>query len=173
MECLACEKDLNEYNFLSLRKYKFPKKTKCLEEAYDFCTIKCIDKFLETVNDDHFKDFQKYKISRCGAYKDCERIDNLRNMCESAENVIREPNQFPIGPLRYLSPSCGPGEVGIIRASIRLMDILEGFDTKYQESSNELINHSKNMNRLTKLILVFTLANLVLLIALLLRLSQY
>ena len=59
---------------------------------------------------------------------------------------------------------CNPAEAGIVMTTAKLMNLIDNFDKKYQEASNEMLEHSKNMNRLTKWILLFTLVNLVFLI---------
>lgn len=175
MKCDFCKTDLNEYEFYALRKYKDPEKTIGLMASFNFCNKGCIDNYIDLDDENIFKSFDKYSISRCGAYKDCERINNLRVMCEDVEPLYKSYNPMdPLGTLNFaktLAPHCQPGEVGIIRASIKLMDILETFDKKYQKSSNEMISqseemvkHSKDMKWLTVFIAIFTVINLLILL---------
>lgn len=160
MKCYVCDNELYEHEFLSLRKYKNPEKKEGLETAVDFCSVECVNKFIDADTTDVFKESDVYKISRCGAYKDCERLDNLRKKCEGVDLL----SVLSYVPSMATLNHCDSGEVGIIKSSVKLMDLLDSFDRKYQQSSDEMLSHSKNMNRLTKWILGFTVANLIFLI---------
>jgi len=160
MKCYRCDAELYKHEFFSLREYKNPEKKEGLVAAADFCSVKCVNKFVDSDTDDILKEFDIYKISRCGAYNDCERLDNLRKKCEGVELFSALSYVPSMATLNH----CDSGEVGIIKSSVKLMDLLDSFDTKYQKASDEMLIHSKNMNRLTKWILGFTVLNLIFII---------
>lgn len=169
MICENCENELDYFHFLALKNYEISKGNKTLKMQFNFCSSKCMTQFIGKYKDNTFKDFDPYEISRCGGYKDCEKINNLRRMCETSKQLNVKSSIFNPGfmPTFY----CKPGELGIIRASLKLMDILESFDEKYQASSREMslqsqemIKHSRDMKWLTVFIAVFTVANLIILI---------
>lgn len=173
MKCNFCKNELYEGEFFSLIKYRDPEKLEGMEIRDDFCNEECINKFKELGEND-YTGYHIYRISRCAAYNDCLNLNNLRNKCEDIElgkpkpaTITRSPIlgipdvHIPMPKMRFF---CNPAEAGIVMATAKLMNLLDKFDKKYQESSNEMLEHSKNMNRLTKLILLFTLVNLVFLI---------
>ena len=172
MICNFCKKELDDGEFFSLIKYRDPENLKGMEIRDDFCNERCINKFKD-LDETDYEDYDIYRVSRCVAYNDCLNLNNLRNKCEDIELAKPKPatiTRSPLGitnfhiPMPKMSFFCNPAEAGIVMASVKLMNLLDNFDKKYQESSNEMIEHSKNMNRLTKLILGFTLVNLVFLV---------
>jgi len=155
MKCEQCSNQLYEYNFLSLRKYREINDDEILEESHDFCSTECAKKFIE--GREVTGEFELYEITRCVGYYDCERLDNLRVACESREPVVKSgPFDLPHTQLR---PNCSPAEVGMIKSSLKLLDLFEQFERSSTQLSQEMLDHTKEMNRLTKWILAFTIVN--------------
>lgn len=156
MKCDQCNSELYKFNFLSLRKYKEIDDEEILEESFDFCSKDCAENFLR--NKENLENFELYEINRCVGYYDCERLDNLRRMCEDAKAIKDETELFSLLHIP-IARKCSPGEVGIIKSSLKLLDLLEKFDETSKVINQEMLKHTKEMNKLTKLILFFTIAN--------------
>jgi hypothetical protein len=72
---------------------------------------------------------------------------------------------------QYLrKPQCSPSDVALIKSSLKLLDVLEQFDKVSTKIRTEMLEHTKTMKFLTILILVFTVANVIILIVSILRL---
>ena len=186
MNCKQCSKELYEHNFLSLRKYEKIEDEDYLIGSHDFCSKECADKFKEKQKNQD--DLELFEIRRCVGYHDCERLDNLRGICETKERVNSGGGGIFGLSLPPLNRMCEPAQVGIIKASLGLLDVLDSFGElslkhnkqmlKQEKSNSELLksmddvnkissklnkkmlNQTEKMNMLTKLILIITGVNL-------------
>jgi len=156
MNCENCDNELYEFDFLSLRKYERDGDDECLIESHGICSRDCADSLREGLN--NTDDFRLYEVKRCVGYYDCERLDNLRGMCENKEEVgVSYP--FGLRPTALIR-QCEPAQVGIIKSSLKLLDLMDDFDKKSTDLNNKMLKHTKSMNWLTKLILIITGVNL-------------
>jgi len=127
--------------------------------------------FIEGKGKEITNEFELYRITRCVGYYDCERLGNLRIACESREPVVKS-GPFDLLHIQ-LRPNCSPAEVSIIKSSLKLLDLLEQFERNSTQLSQEMLRHTKEMNRLTKWILAFTAINaLMIIIQIILILSR-
>lgn len=149
MVCAHCKNKIKNLNFYSLRKD---------DEILDFCCNDCLKDYMNEHEND-LKDFELNKVSRCVGYYDCLRLDNIRGICEDIEPFQKKG--YPLDLARSLRPpQCNPGNVAIIKSSIKMMDLFEKFDAASTQISSEMLDHTKTMNKLTKWMLGFTVLNL-------------
>ncbi len=156
MKCENCGKKMYEYNFASFRKYEKRDKVKVLLESHDFCSKKCATDFKNKL--DSSDNYEIYEITRCNGYYDCEKLGNLRVMCEKKKRVGL--SGLLDGFISFLTPECDPAKVGIIKSSVKLLDLMTKFDEKSTKLNNKILEHTKSMNKLTKFILIITGINL-------------
>lgn len=139
-----------------------------LLEEFNFCSLECLKKFVNSI--ENVEDYKIYEVTRCVGYYDCKKLSNLRRMCESVVPLEVEDitssrvSAFEVLAAKAMYPSCSPAEVGIIKSSIKLLDIFEKFDREATKINKEMLHHTREMNRLTKLILAFTILNLIILV---------
>lgn len=158
MKCYQCNKELDKFDFLSLSKYREIEDEKILGKPFNFCSKGCVEAFSKSK--ENLRDFELYEINRCVGYYDCERLDNLRRMCEETKAIKKEVGLFSLPHIPMLR-KCSPAEVGIIKSNLRLLDLFEKFDKTSTEITQEMLKHTKKMSRLTKWILCFTIANVI------------
>ncbi len=159
-----------------------------LIDLHNCCSKECAGKIKNKLESSD--DYDLYEIQRCVSYYDCERLNNLRIMCEKKKRTGLTGIFDGIATAFY--PVCKPAQVGIIRASISLIDAVTNFDNRsskqneqsikqgelsiqllesikeFSDSSSklneEMLKHNKSMNWLTKLILILAGATLVMII---------
>lgn len=149
MVCSRCKNEIENLNFYSLRKN---------DKILDFCCKDCITDYMNEHKND-LKGFELNKVSRCVGYYDCLRLDNIRGICEDVDPVQKKSHAFDLA--RSLKPpQCNPGNVAIIKSSIKMMDLFEKFDAASTQISSEMLDHTKAMSKLTKWMLGFTILNL-------------
>jgi len=136
MKCEQCGNELYEYNFLSLRKYENVDDDEYLTESHNFCSVECAKNFIEGKGKEITNEFELYRITRCVGYYDCERLGNLRIACESREPVVKS-GPFDLLHIQ-LRPNCSPAEVSIIKSSLKLLDLLEQFESYLNNSKGIL-----------------------------------
>lgn len=156
MNCENCDNKLYKFDFLSLRKYGEIDDVEYLDESHNICSINCANIVKGGLKNPD--DFRLYEVKRCVGYYECERLDNLRGICENKEEVgVSHP--FGIN-LSGLNRQCEPAQVGIIKSSLKLLDLMDEFDKKSTDLNNKMLKHTKSMNWLSKLILIITVVNL-------------
>lgn len=101
-----------------------------------------------------------YEIERCSVYDNCEKIDNIRRMCERKKEANKAPNFgfSDINPVKW----CNPSEAGTIIASVRLYDLFDNYDKNSTKLSKNMLNYTKNMHNLTRILLIFTIVGFIL-----------
>jgi hypothetical protein len=162
MECSICKNKYDIQDFNSLRIYNNDDN---LIRKRDMCD-NCINELSEKEKLEEFfdkfreKGYKLYKISRCPIFDDCEKINNLRIMCESKEAVDKSSSfDFHVN----LPPSwCDPAEAGIITASIKLYDLFDNYDKNSTELSNNMLSYTRNMHHLTWVLLAFAVIGFIL-----------
>jgi hypothetical protein len=156
--CEQCNGSLNKFCFLSLRKYEIVGEgddyDEYLVEAHNFCSEECVNKFLErSVR----KDFTLYKISRCVGYYDCQRLDNIRRMCEDKEELTSQKRGLFLMPnISPLNRRCEPAQVGIIKSSLALLDLFESYKSESSEINKQFLENAKEAGEINKQILTNT-----------------
>lgn len=150
--CDYCGGELNKFDFLSLQKYEVENQYEepVLVDYYDFCSEECARKFQE---EHSLKDFELYRITRCATYYECEKLGNLRNMCDKEELV--NGRSYPLIPNINPTTWCEPAQGGIIKSNIKLIDSLKKFD-KTSKRANRV------MMILTGVIVFLTVVNFLL-----------
>lgn len=172
IKCEQCGKESEGYYFLSFRKHNFDGERRTVTKHLDFCSKKCAETYIAKA--ESLEGMNLFKITRCVGYYDCDRLDNLRVMCEDEEalkgrggsiySIINGMTNAIDSIIRAKSRTCNPSDVAIIKASLKMMDMTEKFNESSTKLSNEMIKHTKGMNRLTKWILGFTIANAIIII---------
>lgn len=161
IRCYNCNEEYQLYYYYILKKYKIEDGEERSIGARKFCSEDCIEEFRRNGSDDSREFFntspderiRMYEMSRCVGYYDCERLDNIREMCEDREEktlqrvsrpdigIVSMPTAMDLS--RAMAPECSPGEVGIIKASIQLIDSIEQFDYKMREINASILENSR------------------------------
>lgn len=139
MECDKCGEILDDYNFYCLEECR-TKKIKA-----KFCSPKCTEEYIESENIDS-SEFLPIKVYHCPAAIVCDKLNNLRGICERRE-VLEE-----YGRGRFALPIswCESGIAGILLSNEKLEKSIE----KLNISINEF---NKTSTRLTYLIILLAI----------------
>ena len=151
MNCKQCKKEVDKFNYVSVRRYEEIDGEDVLQESHDFCSAECSIIFWRALDDQIRPNFEYYEIARCPAYYYCKENQNLRGGCETKEIIGDDGRNGMLHLIRQ--PICNPAEAGIIIATAR-------FNEESTKLNKEMLKHTKSMSALTTFILLFTWVNL-------------
>lgn len=119
-----------------------------LDGEYIFCSKECCEEFYEEHNE--YDTFENEIL--CPAYYDCEKFDNIRNMCIHTSKLrfglakLNLENSVVTNSVEW----CSPADVTIIRSNIKLFDFVK----KTEEESSKLNQETLKLTRINTLLAV-------------------
>lgn len=146
--CDSCKKKIKIHTLFALRKYDSEHE---ISDEKLFCSKNCLDTFSE----DGYEDYEQEELSRCASYYDCQKLDNLRGLCEKSESI--EDNSSYLFPIISPINFCKPAEAGIIKSTIKLYEQAE-------KSSKQMNIQFIITLFLTVVIVLLTIFNIVLIV---------
>lgn len=148
--CPVCESEINEYDYYISG-----------DKRIVFCSEECV----KTVLPNAFMVDGIYNIKTCRGHDYCKKLGNTREICV----FTKEINEELFNPMRIPKKTdypnwCSPAEVSIIVGNMKLLDFVKKSEEKSTKLNKETLKQSKLTNRLTWIMLVVSLVNLLLLI---------
>lgn len=163
VKCYKCKNEENPFVYLSLRLLTDDSET---IESLDFCCSDCLSGFLSRPDKEktHFFLTREhtylavYRVDRCSGYYDCEKLSIIHKRCERATEISLTSDTgnngyratgHTIPPVLF----CDPGDVAMIKASLKLFGVLERFESTSVSDNNALLPNSQLTRRLNAEIL--------------------
>lgn len=159
-ECDECHTDYN----LTLYEIDTP------DKVFHLCP-NCYDEYKI-----HFADYDIKEISKCPGYYYCEKLDNLRGKCTHEEEIKVNLSKYSLMST-YKPPInwCSAADVSMIKTTVALSDYIKKSEEEankinhetlklnkdMSDISTETLNHTKKMEYLTKIMLIVSCLNLI------------
>ena len=124
-----------------------------------FCSEKCYKKIF-----DEDKNSKFVHVLMCPGYLDCERLNNIRDMCRHEHVIRHSQSMFDIPDMEILPKWCNPLELSLVRTTVRLYEFILDSEKKSDESNNEMLKLTKINVIMAGVMIFFTILNLILII---------
>lgn len=131
------------------------------------CCYECLSE-LYTDNNGTLDEYEIYEYSRCTAYYKCKEIGNLRDKCQTGENLSYTSILGSISPVNF----CETAQAGIILASHKQYEVMDKFSNETSDKLTLFDSMLKQFNiessrqfkinlTLTVLVIILTVVNLI------------
>lgn len=149
--CSQCGEPINNFDYYLT-----------LKGEYIFCSEDCCEEFYEEHNE--YDTFENEIL--CPAYYDCEKFDNIRNMCIHTSKLrfglakLNLENSVVTNSVEW----CSPADVTIIRSNIKLFDFVKKTEEESSKLNQETLKHTRINTGLAVAMLITSVVNLIIFI---------
>lgn len=124
-----------------------------------FCSEEC---YKEVYDEDVESEF--VHVSTCPGYADCERLNNIRDICRHEHIIVHSGGLFDDLDIEIPPRWCSPTELSLVRTTSRLYNFIIESEEKTGKLNREMLELTKINVILAGVMIIFSIVNLIIVI---------
>lgn len=121
-----------------------------------FCSEEC---YKEVYDEDLDSEF--IHVLTCPRYADCERLDNIRDMCRSEHVIVHSKGLIDCINVEIPPRWCSPTELSLVRTTSRLYNFILESEEKNDKLNKEMLKFTRINVVLAGVMIFFSIVNLI------------
>lgn len=121
-----------------------------------FCSEEC---YKEIFKEDSESEF--VHVLTCPGYADCERLNNIRDMCRHEYVIAHSGGIFDSVDCEILPRWCSPTELSLVRTTSRLYNFIIDSEEKTDKLNKEMLKFTRINVVLAGVMIFFSILNLI------------
>ena len=124
-----------------------------------FCSEEC---YKEIFDEDLESEF--VHVSTCPGYVDCERLNNIRDICRNEHIIVHFGELFDNLDFEIPPRWCSPTELSLVRTTSRLYNFIIESEEKTDKLNKEMLKLTRINVILAGVMIIFSIVNLVIIL---------